>query len=1177
MLPCRPRRRFAVLLFLAALFLPRAGVAGSTRGAPAPSEFTVARTLIDRGQYAKAESLASSIAVAAESSSPPDSLRAARALELIAEAMVMGGRFWHPRALEAAQRSVAIRERALGPDHPDVASSWFVVGLAVRTGTERLLGDRRRDSVAAAAFTRSLEIRRRTLGDDHLEVARSMHWLGLQQYDLFQDAAADSLIRRAAAIRERGLAPGHPDLAESMFGRAMMSTTQGRLDDSLYRRAIALTETALGPEHPILAERLVAYAIAIRSQFRFEEARQLIERALAIHERALGENLLTARTLNALGVNYVWAGDFERAVPVFERNLAMARSVVGRNHRDVAKVLLDLGDLVSRLGNEAEARAMLEESISIMEAVLPADDLLLALGLDMLGQHYAASGEAGRALAAYQRSLHIRRRRLPPGSGAIGESLSRLSTVTPGIENRYRLMEEAAEILINAAGPTSYRAARGLGLLAEVRNYRGDHAEALRLVLQSNNLWRQLRGPMSSDLGWGLYLLARIYEVTGHVRDATATFEQCAQVFEGVRGPDHTETAMARRWLSDHHLRMGRPREAFATAARADAIRREHLRRNVQAMSERQSFLLATSWNSLRGEGLNLLLQLACGPLSSDAEIREAAWDAVIRSRAIILDVLAARRGMLAVAADADARNHLERFEATVRRLSNLEVRGVPGDDPAQFLNRWQAAQRERDQAERDLAAHSGRWRTVQERSRFGFADLGSALPPRTALVAYARLEPYAYGLPPRDTLPARYVAFVLGAHSDHPELIALGGSGMVDSLVLGWQALVQRPASMHSEPEREREYRREAARLRAAIWDPIAARLAGADRVLVVPDGTLHLVNLATLPVGKSEYLVERAPIPHLLSAERDLALGVTIASWGRGLLAVGAPDFDAELGLRVADAETPPSADSDPVYRGPRSSCGEFRDIRFASLPAASQEVQSIGRLWRSHSQSWTDAATGADTIREEPAYVLIGARATETEFKRRAPGCRVLHLATHGFFVDGTCRHQPPGDRGIGGMVAADSVLKPPPANESPLLLAGLAMAGANHREDAPLNNDDGILTADEIAALDLSSVEWAVLSACETGLGTIRRQEGVVGLRRALRVAGARTTIMSLWAVDDEATRAWMTALYEARLVRGLGTAESVNQAQLKVLQDLRRTGASTHPFVWGGFVAVGDWR
>ena len=123
----------------------------------------------------------------------------------------------------------------------------------------------------------------------------------------------------------------------------------------------------------------------------------------------------------------------------------------------------------------------------------------------------------------------------------------------------------------------------------------------------------------------------------------------------------------------------------------------------------------------------------------------------------------------------------------------------------------------------------------------------------------------------------------------------------------------------------------------------------------------------------------------------------------------------------------------------------------------------------------------------------------------------------------------------------------------------------------------DEDDGILTAEEVASLNLEGVEWAVLSACDTGVGEIKAGEGVFGLRRAFQVAGARTVVMSLWSVDDQATRAWMRALYEGRFQKQLCTADAVHAASLAVLAARRAKHQSTHPFYWAGFVAAGDWR
>jgi CHAT domain-containing protein len=269
-------------------------------------------------------------------------------------------------------------------------------------------------------------------------------------------------------------------------------------------------------------------------------------------------------------------------------------------------------------------------------------------------------------------------------------------------------------------------------------------------------------------------------------------------------------------------------------------------------------------------------------------------------------------------------------------------------------------------------------------------------------------------------------------------------------------------------------------------------------------------------------------------------------------------------------------------------------FRREAFESLPASEEEITEVTSLW--------SGAAGAGE--EAAALALTGASASETAFKMDAPGKRVVHVATHGFFLGGECpsalERGPEGERGFGAVAAAgmsapgeagtgeEAVAEPAgiekavgattqPEGENPLVLSGLAFAGANNREHAGPEEDDGILTAQEIAAMDLSSVEWAVLSACDTGVGEIRAGEGVFGLRRAFQVAGADTLIMSLWSVEDESARRWMKALYEGRLTKGMDTAEAVRNASLTVLNDRREQGLSDHPAHWAGFVAAGDWK
>jgi CHAT domain-containing protein len=188
-----------------------------------------------------------------------------------------------------------------------------------------------------------------------------------------------------------------------------------------------------------------------------------------------------------------------------------------------------------------------------------------------------------------------------------------------------------------------------------------------------------------------------------------------------------------------------------------------------------------------------------------------------------------------------------------------------------------------------------------------------------------------------------------------------------------------------------------------------------------------------------------------------------------------VGDPDFDL---TRRSPAAARPSAAR--RLRGDDASCFDPAAARFEPLPFSRLEANQI-------LEAWTRAGG--------QGKVIVGPDATAAAFRNHAPGNRILHLATHGFFYPSRCG-------------AAN------PATAAPI--AGLALAGANR----PAGDEQtGVLTADDISVMPLDHTEWAVLSGCDTGLGKIEAGEGVFGLRRAFQLAGARTIIMSLWPVQD----------------------------------------------------------
>jgi CHAT domain-containing protein len=326
---------------------------------------------------------------------------------------------------------------------------------------------------------------------------------------------------------------------------------------------------------------------------------------------------------------------------------------------------------------------------------------------------------------------------------------------------------------------------------------------------------------------------------------------------------------------------------------------------------------------------------------------------------------------------------------------------------------------------------------------------------------------------------------------------------------------------------------------------------IAPEEGLFVVPEGSIHLLNLSALPSETpGRFLVEELPPLAVLTAERDLARRSAPAQAAR-LLAVGGPDFDYRP-RQVARAST--AADEVPDWvarwkglaesarqvaeRFLRNPCRSDQTLYFTPLKAARTEAEWVSSWMKEHQPS-----LGTETA--------LGAQATEAWFKRESVGATSLHIASHGFF-DLSCT----ADAGLSELTE--------------LPRSGIALVGANWSSEALPGAEDGLLMANEIAGLDLSSVQEVVVSACESAVGSASEGEGVFGMTRAFRLAGVRNQVVSLWPVDDSATLAWMQRFYRARSA-GASTVEAVKLASVETLRSGGEEASS--PAVWAGFVPV----
>jgi CHAT domain-containing protein/tetratricopeptide (TPR) repeat protein len=1110
-----------------------------------------------RGAYAEAERAAAELCARVEEQHGALSLDLAKAQDLLVEALLKNGRAAAPSTLALAERVVEVKERNAGSDHLETAAALHNLG-AVRL-------ERGEVTLALEAHERGLSIRSHQLPADDPAIADSLDHVArtLIQLERFEDArrtlaraqtiregrsdrsplalartlelvgwlnqysgnypAAMASIDRALAIR-RELAPRHPDLVPLIQLRGDVLYLTGDITgaQAAWTDALSLGEETLGLEHPFVPALQRRLAVVAKAVGNLAEWRRLLEHGVQVAERSLAPcHPEFLELLGDLASATTYDGQYAEARTLYQRALAMIEKCLGPTHSLTATYVYNEANLAIRMGDFAEAERLDTRAVAIWSAAFGPDHPLVARGLEALGVVAYERKQNVRARGLYERALTIRRRALGSDHPIVASTLVNLAetTVNAGrLDLAWRYVQEAIVIY------------KRVGLSEEPNNFA--HVLELRAEIEKRR---------------GDFVAAR-----GSLADALAARER-------VFGSTHTLAAETRAKLAATDFALGQDQGAFAAALDAEQAGRDLLRFTGRYLPERQALAYADK----RPKGLDVALSIVAARRVDEPS---RAYNGVIQSRSVILDEIAAR-ARSAVGSDPELASLNTALVVARQRFANLMLRSVGEGDAVQRAM-LDESRKQKEDAERALAERSVAVREELARSSAGIDAVRGALPANSALVSFVRYDRTSFSESQAHVRLARtasaYIAFVMRAGDPHIGVVPLGSATGIDAVVSRWRDETMGALRANSVREAENNYRAAGTALRQRVWDPLRDYLKNASMVFVVPDGTLNLVTLAALPVGAAKYLIDQGPVIHYLSAERDLVANASRFTTGRGLLAVGGAAFDDASSFTKAVKQPPlmrtSSSQHTVAAASLRASCGTLQSMRFQPLAGTGREVHDVASLWT-----------------ESMAQILEGAGANERAFKREAPGHRVLHLATHGFFLDGLCPPAVGGARSVGGLSTSQKHGPRLGLGESPLLLSGLALAGANRRADAGPDDEDGILTAEEVTALNLEGVEWAVLSACDTGLGEIKAGEGVLGLRRAFQVAGVRTVIMSLWSVDDEAARLWMRALYEGRLQKHLSTADAMHEASLSVLRDRRTRGQSTHPFYWAGFVAAGDWR
>jgi CHAT domain-containing protein/Tfp pilus assembly protein PilF len=911
--------------------------------------------------------------------------------------------------------------------------------------------------------------------------------------------------------------------------------------EPLLARALSIREKALGPEHALVAEVVHAMALLYRKARRYDRADTNFQRALRIREKVLGaEDPLVAYVLDDLGVLYRRMCVYDRAESFFLRARSILEKARGPEHADVAVTHNHLAMLYWARGELGRCETFLLQALEIREKALAPDHPDIAATLKNLGVLNRDRGEYDLAASRFEQARSILQKALGPDHIEVGRTIFNLAQLyrkREQVERAEPLLDRALSIAEKALGPNEPEVASCLDELGVIDSKRGDFVRAETRFKRAIAIFEKTLGPEHPDLAQVLNHLSLMYLWKGDVTRAERPLLRALAIQERALGPDHFDVARTLSTLSGFFTIRGNMVDAVRTRARGAGIRDQQAEIILAAGAEERK----RAYMDTLKKDTDAIVSLHVLSAPSNDDAAKAALTTILRRKGRVLDAMTDSLLTLRRHLTPEAQALLDRRSAIFSELAALASLSNDGMSGEERLSRVSQLNADRQRIDTEVSRLSAEFRA--ERRPVSIEQVAKLIPEGGALLEVLRYQPF-YAVPGRvedHRGKPRYVIYRLD-RGGHVAAVDLGEADRIDAAVAKLRKALSDPT---------RDPRPAARALDELVMQPVRALIADTRAVWISPDGELNLVPFGALIDEEGRYLIDRYAFTYLTSG-RDLIRFGTAAPSREAPAVIANPDFGSAapssprlvrgVVLRAALPAEAPSAT--------RPSRGiELRDITFPPLPGTAAEAKDLER-------------------RIEGARMFTGLAATETQIKAlRGPW--IVHVATHGFFLPA------PGEA-VDAARALDrgGSLDPSAAQEEPstmplesaLLRAGLAFAGANEHKSG---DEDGVLTALEAAALDLYGTKLIVLSACETGIGEVRSGDGVYGLRRALVMAGAETQVMSLWKVDDEATRALMGAYY-AQLDAGVGRSDAMRKVQRVSRMDEK----TSHPYYWASFIVSG---
>jgi CHAT domain-containing protein/exonuclease VII small subunit len=898
------------------------------------------------------------------------------------------------------------------------------------------------------------------------------------------------------------------------------------------------SEKVLGKLHPDYASTLHGIAGLCNAIGQYEKALSLYKECRAIRERVLGKlHPDYASTLGGIANVYNFIGQHEKALSLYEESRAIREKVLGKLHPDYISDLNSIAGLYNSMGQYEKALPLYEECRTIQEKVLGKFHPDYASTVNNQANLYTDIGQYEKALFLFEVCRIIREKvlgKLHPDYATALNDMANLCYLIGYKEKALSLYEECRTIWEKAFGRLHPNYAIALSGVAKVHNSMSQYEKALSIYEECRTVLEKAFGKLHPNYATVLNSMANVHESIGQYEKALPLYLECLAIRKFFLGKLHPDYATTLNFLAEFYKRTGQYGKAIPLVIVARQQYKSQLLQNIAVLNETALVQFQQKFDYAD-------ISYSLGYISHSESLSNQHYTDVLLSKGVGLMAAQLLNTLLTQTKDSIAisiGNQLRDTKLNLNRQLTLPLAKQQGVD---------SLQRKSTDLEQQLILRLPEYGQAFTTLRVEWPQIQQGLKPDEAAIEFISFQ-YHHK---RWTDSTLYAALVLRPGYTQPKFVFLGEQRQFDQLLTAGTASPSEINGLYrggvAETANGSAQLGRGLALSRLIWQPLDSLLQGVKTVFVSPAGRLHQIALAALPnpADTSQRMADRFQIRQVGST-RVVALRTAQTEQPLAKNAIktslyGGITYDADsLGL-VRQTRRKAVQQRLALREATRSGMWNY-------LPGTQAEVDNLRRILPTNQTTYLTK----ETATEGSVKALSG----------HSP--KILHIATHGFFFPDL-----PKPKTDGPVLVSDDRNRFQ-FSENPLLRSGLVMAGANYvwKGGTPIEGvDDGILTAYELSNLDLRGTELVVLSACETGLGQVRGSEGVYGLQRAVKMAGARYLLMSLWRVSDKETAEYMTLFYGQLLAKGsVPGAYDYAQSQM-------RSRYPKEPFKWAAFVLV----